>query len=34
MAQAALQQSRLWPNSMLVHVGFVENKEAPECLVQ
>ena len=34
MAQAALQQSRFWPNSKLVHVGFVENKEAPEYLFQ
>ena len=33
MAQAASQQSRLWPNSRLIHVGFVENKEAPECVV-
>jgi hypothetical protein len=34
MSQAASQQSRLWPHPRLVHVGFVENKEAPECLVQ
>jgi hypothetical protein len=34
MAQGASQQSRFWPNFRLVYVGFVENKEAPECLLQ
>ena len=34
MAHVASQQSRLWPNFRLVYVGFVENKEAPECLLQ